>query len=133
MPSKSMQKKDRNEPRMLSEDFQWIQEDSEIWLERYRFWTTKILKAEKELKSIIKIIPSQYAIKILLVFWVYISPLGVPDEERKELGRWIMKLIDNKEAPIEIAIESKIEKAYRFQNTIVDKHGKYEINFNLVI
>lgn len=119
--------------RMLSEGFEYVENDVILWLKRYKFWYKKILKAEKDLESIIKIDVGQSTFAIILTFWVYISPLGMPDKERKNLGKWIMKLIGKEEPPKEVEINSQHDRCFRFSNTVKDDNGVYDIIFNLVI
>src|SRR4030067_886795 len=109
----------------------YSEHDVEKWLLRYKLWYNKILETEKELKSVIKINVSQSTFGDLITFWIYTCIGGIPDEERKVLGKWIMKLIDKEEAPTLFKTNDTNYDAYRFFNQFTDDDGQYDVNINL--
>jgi len=126
-------KRKNSKAKMLSESFKYVEHDVEKWLRRYKLWYNKILETEKELKSVIKINVSQSTFGDLITFWIYTCIGGIPDEERKVLGKWIMKLIDKEEAPTLFKTNDTNYDAYRFFNQFTDDDGQYDVNINLVL
>src|SRR3989304_2669576 len=95
---------------------------------------TKIAEAIQILKEEgYKIKISQSTFGDLITFWIYTCIGGIPDEERKVLGKWIMKLIDKEEAPTLFKTNDTNYDAYRFFNQFTDDDGQYDVNINLVL